>query len=63
MVWRERALSVPRKRAEGDWWFQGGAMIQSKLLVKGMFGVTAEDVGEFIYNGMDYISYNSFSCK
>lgn len=63
MVWRGRALSAPHKRAEGGWWFQGRAMIQSKLLVKGMFRETAEDVGEFIYNGMDYVSYNSFSCK
>lgn len=56
-------MSAPPKRAEGDWWFEERAMIQSKQLVKGMFGLTGEDVGEFIYNGMVYINYNSFSCK
>ena len=38
-------------------------MIEPKQVVKRMFGGTVEDVGDFIYNGMDCISHNSSSCK
>lgn len=63
MVWKGRGLSAAPKRAEGNWQFEGRAMIESQQLVKGMFGVTVEDVGEFVCNGMDYVSHDFLSCK
>lgn len=61
MVWRGRRLSA-HLRAEGNCGLRGGLGYLEQL-VTGIVWCSGGGYRKLTYNGMDYINYNSSSCK